>query len=61
VGASFSSILPVKENHDVKGTGHFFGAMRIDAFRPASEFKEMMDKWILTSETPKPVKGHEKS
>ena len=38
--------LPVKENPDVKGTGHFFGAMRIDAFRPAAEFKEMMDKRI---------------
>ncbi|MGR3812319.1 Ldh family oxidoreductase [Jiulongibacter sp. NS-SX5] len=29
-----------------KGTGHFLGAMRIDGFRPASEFKEYMDKWI---------------
>jgi LDH2 family malate/lactate/ureidoglycolate dehydrogenase len=30
------------------GIGHFFGAMRIDAFRPASEFKENMDRWIRT-------------
>lgn len=29
-----------------KGTGHFLGAMRIDAFRPADAFKEDMDKWI---------------
>lgn len=28
------------------GIGHFFGAMRVDAFRPASEFKEHMDRWI---------------
>ncbi len=28
------------------GTGHFLGAMRIDAFRPAEEFKSDMDKWI---------------
>ena len=28
------------------GTGHFFGAMRIDAFRPADEFKASMDVWI---------------
>ncbi len=28
------------------GTGHFFGAMRIDAFRPADEFKANMDIWI---------------
>jgi len=52
--------LPVKENPDVKGTGHFFGAMRIDAFRPASEFKEMMDKWILTFRNSNPTEGHEK-
>ncbi|MFH0865503.1 MAG: Ldh family oxidoreductase, partial [Bacteroidota bacterium] len=52
--------LPVKENPDVKGTGHFFGAMRIDAFRPASEFKEMMDKWILAFRNSKPAEGHEK-
>jgi len=28
------------------GTGHFFGAMRIDAFRHANEFKNNMDIWI---------------
>jgi LDH2 family malate/lactate/ureidoglycolate dehydrogenase len=29
-----------------KGIGHFVGAMRIDAFRPASDFKTNMDLWI---------------
>lgn len=29
-----------------KGTGHFLGAMRIDGFRPATDFKEHMDIWI---------------
>jgi L-2-hydroxycarboxylate dehydrogenase (NAD+) len=29
-----------------EGIGHFFGAMRIDGFRPADEFKEHMDRWI---------------
>lgn len=29
-----------------KGTGHFLGAMRIDGFRPADDFKQDMDKWI---------------
>ncbi len=28
------------------GTGHFLGAMRIDGFRPAADFKADMDKWI---------------
>ncbi len=29
-----------------EGLGHFFGAMRIDAFRPADEFKSNMDNWL---------------
>lgn len=29
-----------------KGTGHFLGAMRIDAFRPSEEFLKDMDIWI---------------
>ncbi len=29
-----------------KGTGHFLGAMRIDGFRPAEDFKADMDIWI---------------
>lgn len=28
------------------GLGHFFGAMRVDAFREADEFKTHMDTWI---------------
>ncbi|WP_321287418.1 Ldh family oxidoreductase [uncultured Sunxiuqinia sp.] len=30
------------------GIGHFFGAFRIDAFRPAEDFKNHMDNWIRT-------------
>jgi len=29
-----------------KGIGHFLGAMRVDGFRPADEFKTHMDNWI---------------
>lgn len=28
------------------GLGHFVGAMRIDGFRPANEFKNHLDNWI---------------
>lgn len=28
------------------GIGHFLGAMRVDGFRPAEEFKQHMDNWI---------------
>lgn len=48
--------LPVPENQPGKGTGHFFGAMRIDAFRPANEFMEAMDQWIRTFRNAKPAK-----
>ncbi len=43
-----------------EGIGHFFGAMRVDAFRPASEFKEHMDKWITRFRNSKPIEGQER-
>lgn len=43
-----------------EGTGHFVGAMRIDAFRKAEDFKNNMDNWIKTFRAAKPVNGHEK-
>jgi LDH2 family malate/lactate/ureidoglycolate dehydrogenase len=52
--------LPVLEEKVGEGTGHFFGAMRIDAFQSASEFKSSMDKWIETFRSAKPSQGHEK-
>lgn len=44
----FVSFLPVSENPVGNGIGHFFGAMRIDAFRSGEEFKDHMDNWIKT-------------
>jgi L-2-hydroxycarboxylate dehydrogenase (NAD+) len=49
--------LPVLEKKVGKGTGHFFGAMRIDAFQPAQEFKAKMDDWIMTFRSAKPAEG----
>ena len=40
-----------------KGTGHFIGAMRIDAFRPAIEFKKDMDIWIQRFRNAEAVEG----
>jgi L-2-hydroxycarboxylate dehydrogenase (NAD+) len=40
-----------------KGIGHFFGAWRVDAFRPADEFKGQMDEWIRTFRASKAVPG----
>ena len=52
--------LPVLDKKVGEGTGHFFGAMRIDAFQPADEFKSKMDEWIETFRSAKPAKGHER-
>ncbi len=42
----FVSFLPLAEDPVGEGLGHFLGALRIDAFRPANEFKAHMDNWI---------------
>ncbi len=44
----FVSFLPLREDPVGEGLGHFFGAMRVDAFRPAEDFKNHMDNWIQT-------------
>lgn len=43
-----------------EGIGHFFGAMRVDAFRPAEEFKKHMDQWITRFRNAKPIQGKER-
>ncbi len=52
--------LPVLDKKVGEGTGHFFGAMRIDAFQEASAFKAKMDEWIETFRAAKPAKGQER-
>ncbi len=52
--------LPVKEEKVGEGTGHFFGAMRIDAFQEKDVFLTQMDKWIETFKAAKPAKGHDR-
>lgn len=42
----FPAYVPMPSRQPGKGIGHFLGAMRVDAFRPASEFKRDMDDWI---------------
>jgi LDH2 family malate/lactate/ureidoglycolate dehydrogenase len=56
----FPAYVAMPENMPGKGLGHFFGAMRIDAFRPADEFKEHIDKWIKRFRNAKPAKGYDK-
>lgn len=53
----FVSYLPLPENPVGEGIGHFLGAMRIDAFRPAEELKHHMDNWIETFRNARAIEG----
>jgi L-2-hydroxycarboxylate dehydrogenase (NAD+) len=56
----FPAYIPMPENMPGEGIGHFFGVMRIDAFRKADEFKEHMDKWIVRFRSSQTIAGQEK-
>jgi L-2-hydroxycarboxylate dehydrogenase (NAD+) len=56
----FPAYVPMPENQPGKGLGHFFGAMRIDAFRTEEDFKKNMDQWIRRFRSSTPVEGQSK-
>lgn len=51
----FPAYVPMPENQPGKGLGHFLGAMRIDAFRPADAFKKDMDQWLKRFREAQPI------
>jgi LDH2 family malate/lactate/ureidoglycolate dehydrogenase len=56
----FPAYVPMPDEQPGNGIGHFFGALRIDAFRKADDFKKNMDKWIRRFRSAKTVKGKER-
>lgn len=56
----FVAFLQPDPNPVGEGLGHFFGAMRVDAFRPADEFKANMDTWIERFRSAKTTADHER-
>ena len=56
----FPAYLPMPESMPGKGIGHFFGAMRIDAFRTAADFKNDMDRWIQSFKNAKTINGFDR-
>jgi LDH2 family malate/lactate/ureidoglycolate dehydrogenase len=56
----FPAYIPMPQNMPGKGLGHFVGAMRIDAFRPATEFKQHMDNWIVRFRNTVPIHQDQK-
>jgi LDH2 family malate/lactate/ureidoglycolate dehydrogenase len=51
----FPAYVPMPDNQPGKGVGHFFGAMRIDAFRKSEDFKRDMDLWIRRFRAADPI------
>ena len=56
----FPAYVPMPAQQPGKGIGHFLGAMRIDAFRPAEDFKRDMDHWIQGFRAARPMAGQER-
>lgn len=56
----FVSFLSPPDRQIGKGIGHFLGAIRVDAFRNADEFKAEMDNWIETFRNAETTLGEEK-
>lgn len=56
----FVNFLQTSERSVGEGIGHFFGAMRVDAFRPKKDFFNHIDNWISTFRNCKPIAGQEK-
>jgi LDH2 family malate/lactate/ureidoglycolate dehydrogenase len=56
----FPAYIPLPQNMPGEGLGHFFGAMRIDAFRPAQDFKSNMDNWIQRFRNATPINPAQK-
>jgi L-2-hydroxycarboxylate dehydrogenase (NAD+) len=56
----FPAYVPMPENIPGQGLGHFFGAIRNDAFRPLAEHKAHMDNWIRRFRNAKPIDENQK-
>lgn len=56
----FPAYVPMPAKQPGKGIGHFFGAMRVDAFRPVEDYKKDMDDWIIGFRNARTLHGHEK-
>ena len=57
-GVLSGTVTALNANQDPRG--HFFGAIRLDAFRPADEFKRDMDRLIQELKSTPPLDGQER-
>jgi len=60
-GAAFGRQVPSwAEPPRPSNVGHFFGALRVDLFRPLAEFKAAMDECLRTMRGSAPVEGQDR-
>ena len=57
-GVLTGTITALNANQDPRG--HFFAAIRVDAFRPVAEFKHDMDRLIIDLKSTPPAEGQER-
>jgi L-2-hydroxycarboxylate dehydrogenase (NAD+) len=57
-GVLTGTLTALNANQDPRG--HFFGAIRIDSFRPAAEFKQDMDRLIRELKSTPPIAGQQR-
>ena len=57
-GVLTGTVTALNQNQDPRG--HFFAALRIDAFRPVAEFKSDMDRLIRELKSTRPIEGQER-
>lgn len=56
----FVAFLEPSANPVGEGLGHFLGAMRVDGFRPAQDFKDHLDNWIERFKSAKTIDPNKK-
>jgi L-2-hydroxycarboxylate dehydrogenase (NAD+) len=57
-GVLTGTLTALNQNQDLRG--HFFAALRIDAFRSVAEFKSDMDRLIRELKTTAPIEGQDR-
>ena len=57
-GVLTGTLTALNANQDPRG--HFFAAIRVDAFRPVAEFKRDMDRLIAELRSTPPIAGQER-
>lgn len=55
----FPAYVPMPSYMPGEGLGHFFGAMRVDGFRPIEDYLEKMDEWLSTFRKATPIDPHQ--